>query len=142
MFCPNGLTNFLIQKLKKWHLRKKKSEEATACLFHLRLQAIVATITELKREMAPFNIIVRNLMMGAPGKGDKRHIPSAMTSSYDQIACYVIYLTKSRVSIPLQPRSLGRLKSLNIIIIIKLHLSQVQFNNNNNINNHNSKIYL
>ena len=83
-----------------------------------------------------------NLMMGAPGKGDKRHIPRAMTSSYDQIACYVIYLTKSRVSIPLQPRSLGRLKSLNIIIIIKLHLSQVQFNNNNNIINHNSKLYL
>ena len=36
-------------KILKWHLRKKKlSEGTTACLFHLPLQALVATIMELK----------------------------------------------------------------------------------------------
>ena len=58
---------------------KKFSEGATACLFHLPLQALVATIMELKaRAGTIFFIIARNLMMGTPGKGDKSAIQSKL----------------------------------------------------------------
>ena len=46
---------------------KKLSKGATACLFHLPLQPLVATITELKARAGTIFV----LMMGTPGKGDK-----------------------------------------------------------------------
>ena len=49
--CRVGKQNFTQvlpwAKIKKWHLSKKISEGATGCLFHLPLQALVATIIEL-----------------------------------------------------------------------------------------------
>ena len=39
---------FLYKNLTKWHMSKKLSEGATACLFHLPLQAFVAANMKLK----------------------------------------------------------------------------------------------
>ena len=47
---------------------------ATACLFHLLLQALAATIIELKARAGTIFIIARNLMMETPGEGDKNAI--------------------------------------------------------------------
>ena len=51
---------------------KKLSEGATACLFHLPLQAFAAAIMKLM--LASFFVMVRNLMMGTPRTGDKSAI--------------------------------------------------------------------
>ena len=53
---------------------KSNNGNPRACMFHLRHQALVAPITEIKARAAPFFVIVGNVMMGTPGKGDKSAI--------------------------------------------------------------------
>ena len=74
-FLPSvrhSLFSFFASFLQKKHLCKKKSERATAYLFHLPIQAFVATIIKLK---ARAGIIFRNCEKpndGNPRKSDKK----------------------------------------------------------------------
>ena len=85
LFCQNslndGLQNFLTGQ-KLCHLCKKKlSEGVTACLFHLPLQAIVATITELKARADTIFCNSEKSNDGNPRKFSEKHSQSVTAES-------------------------------------------------------------